>query len=129
MKRVPAADAVGVLVVDDHVQFRSVAMEMLESVDGFAVLGEAASAEEAVEFVARVGPALVLMDVRLGDVDGIEATRRILEIAPQTVVVLISTYQRRDLSPDVDHCGAITFLPKDELAPDVLSALFRSSPS
>jgi DNA-binding NarL/FixJ family response regulator len=129
MNPVPTAQPVGVLVVDDHVEFRSVAKEMLDTAAEFAVVGEAASAEEAIEFVARARPGLVLMDVRLGDVDGIEATRRILEIAPRTVVVLVSTYQRADLSPDVDHCGAVRFLPKDKLEPDVLGALFRPPPS
>jgi two-component system, NarL family, invasion response regulator UvrY len=105
---------VGVLVVDDQPVFRRVMAALVRSVAGFTVLGEASSGEEAVELAAGIRPGLVLMDVRLPGIDGIEATRQILSTAPATRILLVSTYDARDL-PGVLLCGATGFVRKQDL--------------
>lgn len=115
------ARPVHVLIVDDQRPFRRAATKMLERADGFEVVGEAGSGEEGVALVETLRPDLVLMDVRLPGIDGVEATRRIVQRHPRTAVVLVSTYRAIDL-PAIDGCGAAGFLPKEELEPEVLSS-------
>jgi two-component system invasion response regulator UvrY len=114
---------VGVLVVDDKRPFRAAARVLLAGAPGLAVVGEATTGAEAVELATRLRPAVVLMDVRLPDIDGIEATRRILAIAPATVVVLMSTHRRADLPRGWSSCGAVAFWRKEDLDVDALGAL------
>jgi DNA-binding NarL/FixJ family response regulator len=113
----------GVLVVDDQRPFRMAARGMLATAADLTVVGEATSGEEAVVLVARLRPRLVLMDVRLPGIDGIEATRRILATAPATVVVLVSTHRQADLPGGWATCGAVAFLRKEDLDVDALGAL------
>ena len=81
---------VGVLVVDDQTPFRRVALEVVEATPGFEPLGEAASGEEALALVAQLSPELILLDVRMPVMDGIETARRLSAVHPGGVVVLIS---------------------------------------
>ena len=119
-------EEVTVLVVDDQLPFRLAAARMLAPEDGFRLVGEAEDGEQAVEMAAVLAPALVLMDVRLPGIDGIEATRRILASHPGTAVVLVSTHAVGDLPPSLASCGARGFLRKHEVDPDTLEALLES---
>ena len=116
---------VSVLVVDDQAPFRLAARAVLRRTDGFNLIGEAATGEEAVERVAELHPALVLMDINMPGINGIEATRRLMELAPDTVVFLCSTYQRSDLPPDAETSGARAYVNKEELGPDLLRKLWE----
>jgi two-component system invasion response regulator UvrY len=111
-----------VLVVDDQRPFRVAARGLLATVAELTVVGEATTGEEAVELAVRLRPRLVLMDVRLPGIDGIEATRRILALAPSTVVVLVSTHRQADLPRGWATCGAAAFLRKEDLDVDMLGA-------
>ena len=112
-----------VLVVDDQRPFRAAARALLATAPGMTVVGEATSGEQAVDLVLRLRPGLVLMDVWLPGIDGIEATRRILAVAPATVVVLVSTHRQADLPGAWASCGAVAFVRKEELDVDALGAL------
>jgi two-component system invasion response regulator UvrY len=114
---------VRVLVVDDHRGFRAAASAVLRRVSGFSVVGQAASAEEALELADALHPDLVLMDIRLPEMNGVDATRMLTSRAPDTVVVLVSTYPPEDLPWDVDGCGAAGYLRKDDLTPAALRSL------
>ena len=119
------ADDVRVLVVDDQAPFRRAAKAVCSMTPGFEVAGEAASGEEAVTAADELEPDLVLMDVRLPGIDGIEATRRIVDRRPYVSVILLSTYDEADLPGRWNDCGAVAFVNKDEFAPDVLSDVWE----
>jgi DNA-binding NarL/FixJ family response regulator len=117
--------AVPVLVVDDQRPFRMAAAAVLRRSVGFELIGEAETGEEALEQVAALHPALVLMDINMPGINGIEATRRIVAEAPETVVFLCSTYQLSDLPGDAQTSGAAAYVNKEELGPAVLRRLWE----
>jgi two-component system invasion response regulator UvrY len=116
---------VGVLVVDDQAPFRSVARSLVELVKGWQVVGEAGSGEEAVALAAAIRPSVVLMDINLPGITGIEATRRIVAADPDAVVVLVSTYAADDLPDDARSCGAVGYVRKDDLTPRLLRSMLE----
>lgn len=113
-----------VLVVDDQEAFRAAARAVIDRLDGFELVGEASSGADAIKAVAETRPALVLMDIKMPEMSGIEATRRILAIHPRTVVVLCSTYASGDLPSDASTCGARAYLHKEQLSMDTLRRIW-----
>ena len=114
---------VRVLVVDDHAPYRAAVRAMLAIDDRFDVVGEAADGEAAVRLARELDPALVVMDVRLPGINGVEATSRIMARAPRAVVVLVSTLPRGELPAGVDTCGAVAFSPKESVDAELLAGL------
>src|SRR4051794_33758169 len=108
-----------VLVVDDQTPFRRAARAVVTMTPGFDVVGEAETGEQAVELAEELAPELVLMDVMLPGISGIEATRRLVDSHPDTVVVLLSTYDLDEL-PGAAASGAVSYVAKDTFGPDVL---------
>ena len=104
------------MVVDDQEPFRDAARATVARIAGFELVAEATSGEEALSIFAAAAPDLVLMDINLGGMNGIETTRLLTETDPGTVVLLLSTYDERDLPATVGSCGAIGYLHKDELS-------------
>ena len=117
-------DDVSVLIVDDQAPFRAVARTVVDLAAGFSVVGEAASGEEAVELAASLEPRMVLMDINLPGIDGIEATRRIVADHPEVAVVLLSTYKEDDLPADAGDCGAARYVHKEDFGPAVLREIW-----
>lgn len=119
-----AEQAVTVLVVDDQLPFRRAARTVVELTAGFTLVGDAASGGEAVELVESLAPDLVLMDINMEPMNGIEATRRIAALAPSTAVVLLSTYDAEDLPADARDCGAVAYVHKEQFGPAVLAEVW-----
>jgi two-component system invasion response regulator UvrY len=115
-----ADQATTVLIVDDQMPFRMAARTVVGVTPGFEVVGEAKSGEEAIEQVAVLHPELVLMDINMDGISGIEATRRITTEYPETKVILLSTYDAEDLPGDARSCGALGYVHKEQFGPDVL---------
>jgi DNA-binding NarL/FixJ family response regulator len=113
-----------VLIVDDHPGYRAAARAVLEA-DGFEVVGEAATGLEAVSEVARLRPEVVLLDIGLPDIDGIEVAQRITDAADgdSPAVVLISSRDGAGCEAVFANCGARGFIPKAELSGEALCAL------
>ena len=125
----PVVDhAVSVVVVDDHLPFRAAAKSVVRMTPGFELTGEAASGEEALEQVAALEPDLVLMDINMPGINGIESTRRILAAHPGVTVVLLSTYREQDLPADARDCGAAAYVNKDEFGPEMLLQVWTAQP-
>ena len=119
------AETVSVLIVDDQPPFRDAARTVVSVLKGWQVVAEAATGEDAVELARTTGPALILMDINLPGISGIEATRRIVAAAPDARVVLLSTYQADDLPADAMACGAAAYVRKEDLTPRVLRAVLQ----
>jgi DNA-binding NarL/FixJ family response regulator len=115
---------VRVLVVDDQAPFRIAARAVVRATAGFEVVGEAKSGEEAVDQAGAVSPDLVLMDINMEGIGGIEATRRITEAHPAIRVVLLSTYDAEDLPDDARRCGAAAYVHKEQFGPDLLEKVW-----
>ena len=120
------AVTVPVLVVDDQAPFRAAARAVIARVQDFDLVGEATSGEEAVELVDTLRPAVVLMDINMGVMDGLEATRIIAASHPETMVILVSTYTESDMPPAARTCGAAAYVNKDELSPRVVRRLWEA---
>lgn len=118
---------VRVLVVDDQLPFRRAMTAVVEATDGFEVVGEVASGEESVDAVAALVPDVVLMDVNLPGIDGLEATRRIRTTQSAPVVLLMSTYDADAGDAFAAECGAARYLPKVELTPERLVAAWSAA--
>jgi DNA-binding NarL/FixJ family response regulator len=120
--------AVRVLIVDDQAPFRQAARAVVEATDGFEVIAESETGEASVEDSQKLHPDLVLMDVNLPGINGLEATRQILKNSNGTVVVLLlSTYEEEEYAPRAAECGASTYIPKSKFEPDRLAAAWEGA--
>jgi len=115
-------DDVRVLIVDDQEPFRRAMGAVVDETDGFVVVGSATSGEESLTLAAELRPHLVLMDVNLPGIDGIEAARRLTSGPDRPVVVLLSTYDEDHF--DLAGCGAAAYVAKAAFGPDRLSDIW-----
>jgi DNA-binding NarL/FixJ family response regulator len=117
---------VTVLAVDDQAVFRHTARELIAATDGFQQIAEATSGEQAVRLAAELHPDLVLVDVRMPGMDGIETARQLTDQDRGAVVVLVSLEALVDLPAAVAQTGAATHMRKQDLSPRALRALWRT---
>jgi DNA-binding NarL/FixJ family response regulator len=117
--------SLGVLIVDDQALVRAGFRMILEAEEDMEVVGEAADGREAVAETRRLRPDVVLMDVRMPDVDGIEATRRLLGAGADAKVVMLTTFDMDEYVYDALRAGASGFLLKD-VPPEQLIAGIRA---
>jgi DNA-binding NarL/FixJ family response regulator len=119
--------SVRVLIVDDQEPFRLAARMVVELTDGFDVVGEAETGEESVAMAAALQPDLVLMDVNLPGINGLDATRQILSGSDTIVVLLLSTYEEAEYAPRAAECGASEYIPKSAFGPDRLETAWETA--
>lgn len=117
-------EIVRVLVVDDHESFRRTAAAVVEATDGFAVAGSAATGEEALTLARAIAPDLVLMDVNLPGIDGLDATRRLRSLDHPPAVVLLSTYDEDDFGGRARECGAADYVAKSSFGTERLASVW-----
>jgi len=119
---------VRVLIVDDQEPFRMAARMVVEATDGFDVVGEAETGESSVEMARELAPDLVLMDVNLPGLNGLDATRQILADRDDSIVVLLlSTYEEEEYAPRAAECGAAAYIPKAVFGPDRLESAWAAA--
>lgn len=117
-----AAD-IRVLIADDHALVREGTRRLLEESEGIQVVGEAADGEQAAEMVAELKPDVVLLDVAMPKLNGVEATKRIKAIAPSTAILILTAYDDDIYVMTLLESGAAGYLLKDVHANDLVSAV------
>ena len=120
---------VRVLIVDDQEPFRRAAAAVVELTDPFVVAGTAESGESCLTAVRAVLPDLVLMDVGLPGIDGLEAARRLSALPRPPVVVLVSTHEEEEFGDTARSCGAVAYIKKSVFGPDRLAAAWALASS
>ena len=113
-----------VLVADDQAPFRRAVRSVLDASTDFELVAEARSGEEAVALVGALRPDVVLMDIKMAGIGGIEAARSITATCPETMTILVSTYREEDLPPQTRTCGAAAYLQKSDFAGNTLRELW-----
>ncbi len=111
------------LIADDHRLFRQGLRQMCELKGGFTVVGEAENGREAVELAVSLKPDVVLMDIQMPELDGVEATRLITVQAPDTRVVILTMYRQDNYVFEAIKAGARGYLLKDTDWKDLLEAV------
>ena len=114
---------VRVLIVDDDDLMRVGLKAVLSSDDGIEVVGEAGDGEAAIESARKSNPDVVLMDVRMPDLDGISATREVLAVAPEAKVAILTTFERDDYIFGALSAGASGFLLKRTKPEELIAAV------
>ena len=122
-------DQLSVLVVDDQALFREIANSMFEVTGEFKVIAEAEDGVDAIAAYKRIRPDLVLMDIQMARMNGLEATREILRMDPHASVVLISMKADPEYSQIADEMGAIGFMAKRDLRPSSLKVMIDKARS
>lgn len=117
-------DPVRVLVVEDHPLFRRGVVALLEAVDGVTVVGSAASGEDAVRLAGELSPDVVLMDLQLPGISGIEATRAIVAAQPEVRILVLSLFEDADSVFLALRAGARGYVLKDADEEELTAALF-----
>jgi len=120
-----ADERVRVWVVDDQASFRRATAATLAAMDDFVMAGEYETGESAIELIPDGDAGIVLMDIHMPGMGGIEAARRIRAAHPDLMVLLMSTYVVEDLPAGAADCGAAAYLHKEHLSPDLLTRLWR----
>ena len=116
-------DALRVLVVDDNAQFRSGLRALAASAPDVELVGEAASGQEAVTLAERLQPDVVLMDISMPGLNGLEATRRIVRVSPHIGVLMLTMLEDDDSVFQAMQAGARGYLLKGALRADILRAV------
>ena len=118
---------VRVMVVDDQALVREGLMTLLEAAPDIAPVAAAADGEEAVALCARHRPEVVLMDLRMPTLDGVEATRRIREAQPETEIVVLTTHADEASILDALRAGARGYLTKDAGIAEISRAIHAAA--
>ena len=117
-------EPLSVMVVDDQAPFRMAARAVIRRSEGFSLVGEAENGLKALELAMEIHPDVVLMDINMPEMGGIESTRRIVAELPDTFVILCSTYDISDLPPDAMASGARAYVHKEQLGAKTLRRLW-----
>ena len=116
-----------ILLVDDHEVVRQGLRAYLESQEDFKVIGEASSGEEAVEAAMEYLPDVMLMDLVMSGMGGVEATRKVKDITPRTQVVVLTSYHQDEFIFPALQAGAISYVLKDVMMDDLANAIRKAA--
>jgi two-component system, NarL family, response regulator LiaR len=120
-------DVITVLLVDDHAMVRQGVRAFLATQPDFSVVGEAGTGAEALTLAAQSVPDVVLMDLIMPDMDGVEATRRLKQVSPRSQVVVLTSYHEDEHIFPALKAGALSYLLKDLSSEELASAIRRAA--
>ena len=112
-----------ILIADDHGIVRQGLRALLEEEDGIEIVGEAENGSEVVELAAKLRPDVIIIDVSMPGVNGIEATRLIIEKMPSAKIVALSTYSKRSFVAEMLKAGALGYVLKSYLFDELTRAI------
>ncbi|KUM41545.1 response regulator [Pseudomonas sp. EpS/L25] len=112
-----------IVLVDDHALVRAGVRALLGTIDRFTVVGEASGGEEALELLARLDPDILLVDIGLKDINGLELTALITERAPRARVLILSMYDNREYVSTSLRVGAAGYVLKDAPSEEIIAAV------
>src|SRR5688572_22798879 len=121
------AEAISVLLVGDHAMVRQGVRAFLITQPDISVVGEAGSGEEAVKLSAQHIPDVILMDLIMPDMDGVEATRRVKQVSPRSQVVVLTSYHEDEHIFPALKAGALSYILKDVSAEELALAVRKAS--
>jgi two-component system, NarL family, response regulator LiaR len=130
--KLPSTDPIRILLVDDHVIVRKGLRALLAEIDDVVVVGEAADGEEAIQQAAALRPDVILMDIVMPNMDGIEATQQITRRQPEARVLALTSFASDDKLFPAIKAGALGYLLKDSDPEELLHAIrqvHRGEPS
>jgi len=120
-------DPITVMIVDDHEMVRRGACSYLEAQPDISVVAQAGSGEEAVKLAKEFIPDVVLMDLVMPGLDGVEATRRVKNLSPRTQIIILTSFHQDEYIFPALQAGAISYLLKDVKASELLEAIRRAA--
>ena len=121
------AESISVLLVDDHSVVRQGVRAFLVTQPGITVVGEAGSGEEAIKLAEQHVPDVILMDLIMPNMDGVEATRRVKQVSPRSQVVVLTSYHEDEHIFPALKAGALSYILKDISAEELASAVRKAA--
>ena len=122
-----STDPITVMIVDDHEMVRRGACSYLEAQPDISVVAQAGSGEEAVRLAQEQIPDVVLMDLVMPGMDGVEATRKVKNASPRTQIIILTSFHQDEYIFPALQAGAISYLLKDVKAAELLEAIRRAA--
>jgi NarL family two-component system response regulator LiaR len=120
-------DAITVMIVDDHEMVRQGASSYLEAQPDITVIAQAGTGEEAVKLAQELVPDVVLMDLVMPGMDGVEATRKVKDVSPRTQIIILTSFHQDEFIFPALQAGAISYLLKDVKASGLVEAIRRAA--
>ncbi len=120
-------EAISVMIVDDHEMVRQGASSYLEAQPDISVVAQAGSGEEAVKLAQEFVPNVVLMDLVMPGMDGVEATRKVKNVSPRTQIIILTSFHQDEYIFPALQAGAISYLLKDVKASELVEAIRRAA--
>ena len=121
------SESISVLLVDDHAMVRQGVRAFLVTQPDIAVVGEAASGEEAVKLAEQHVPDVILMDLIMPNMDGVEATRRVKQVSPRSQIVVLTSYHEDEHIFPALKAGALSYILKDVSAEELADAVRKAA--
>ena len=114
---------ISIVLADDHAILRQGIISMLKREEDFEVVGEASTGREAIEQAANLNPSIVVMDVSMPEINGIDATKEIMKINPSAKIIVLSMWRNEDLVKEAIKAGAKGYVVKESIAAELMTAI------